>query len=116
MYPAHRTCWAKVSFAHAVSATRASVPTLRNARHTPAHNAVSALRTVGMMALVTVWGTHVASRSSSSYTDTQIWRGIGIGVAVWVVVELLHALTGDDPDYVGNCPERPMWLWQIFSR
>lgn len=54
--------------------------------------------------------------ADSAYTDAQIWGGIGVGVALWLLAEVLHALTGDDPDYVGNCDESLTWAWEIFSR
>jgi hypothetical protein len=67
------------------------------------------------MGVVLVLGFHLSSGESSAYTDSQIWGGIGLGLAVWLVAEVLHALTGDDPEYVGNCPESPRWVWQMFS-
>ena len=89
---------------------------MRDIFHAPAHMALTFLRVFGPMGLVVVLGCHLAAGQSSAYSDGQIWGGIGVGVALWLVAEVLHGLTGDDPDYVGNCDESPTWAWQIFSR
>lgn len=88
---------------------------MRNWVHSMAHVLLGGIRAFGPFALVVVLAVHLGSGPSGKYTDQQIWTGVGIGVALWLAVELVHALTGDDPDYVGNCPERPAWIWQMFS-